>query len=406
MDLHDSSSKNMICIEIEDMIHRLYLIKYIKKNGKLIPKNSNSKFTIDSTNSISVGSQKLFKSEIVPSEGIFYAEMIYKENQINFEIAIEQDNKITNTLESYGTDYATSSQLLIKKKFTVKIEYDNADILLEIIEKSINESKEKLTKNLEIYYNRMPDCWSKLSELESVQSLSQIFLPSKTIDDLKTYLEEFISLKSEYKRFGISHKFTVLLEGKPGMGKSTISRAVAHYFNRRLYVLNLANRDMKESHLIELFRDIKPDSVLVLEDIDAFFVGRKTGTECATGVSFSTLINLLDGSLSSGNGLITFITANHAKNLDKALVRQGRIDKVIHFGDITKDQYDEAWKELVSKEEPPDEEIFRICRNNNLSMSSLMHIFFFGKTKEGMKNKAKESASERSFIDSGNGMYT
>jgi hypothetical protein len=37
-------------------------------------------------------------------------------------------------------------------------------------------------------------------------------------------------------------------------------------------------------------------------------------------------------------------------------------------------------------------------------MSALMHIFFFGKNKEGMKIKARESASERKF-DSCNNMY-
>ncbi len=397
---------NVIPIDIEDILHRLNIIKFIKKNGTIIVLNPESKFKLNSVNTISIGSQKVFKSDIIPSHGNFKVSVKYQNEILEFEIAITPNTNVTNTLESYGSDHSTSNQLLTKDTFTIICEYEKLSVVEQFIEDSINGSKEKTTANLEIFYNRNPDSWSKLSELESVQSLSQIFLPAKTIDEIKSYIDEFINLKSEYKRFGISHKFTVLLEGKPGMGKSTISRAIAHHYNRRLYILNLANKDMRESNLIELFREIKPDSVLVLEDIDAFFVGRKSGAECGTGISFSTLINLLDGSLSSGNGLITFITANHAENLDKALIRQGRIDKIIHFGDMTKDQFDAAWKELISKEEEPDDELFRICQRNNLSMSSLMHIFFFGKTKEGRRNMARQSASERVFAETGNNMYS
>jgi hypothetical protein len=73
---------------------------------------------------------------------------------------------------------------------------------------------------------------------------------------------------------------------------------------------------------------------------------------------------------------------------------------------MTKDQFDAAWKELISKEEEPDDELFRICQRNNLSMSSLMHIFFFGKTKEGRRNMARQSASERVFAETSNNMYS
>ncbi len=396
-----------IIIDIEDMQHRLYIIQYIKtSDGKITPKDTDSRFRINSVNTVNVGSQKLFKSEIIPSIGEFNIKMNYSDTDIEFDIVIKPDLNVNNTVESYGTEHATSNQLLRKDIFSIVCRDDLVDSIKKVVEDSINSHKKKTTSNLEIYYNKCPDHWSKLSELDSVQSLSQIFLPSKMMEDIKTYLDEFINMKKEYKKFGIAHKFTMLLEGKPGMGKSTISRAIAHHYNRRLYILNLANRDMKESHLIELFNDIEKDSVLVLEDIDAFFHGRKAGGESSTAISFSTLINLLDGSLSSGNGLITFITANHAENLDKALVRPGRIDKVIHFGDMTKDQFESAWKELVSKDEPPDEELYRICRNNNLSMSSLMHVFFFGKNKDGMKIKARESASERNFADSSNHMYS
>jgi SpoVK/Ycf46/Vps4 family AAA+-type ATPase len=395
-----------IIIDIEDMQHRLFILKYIYNlKAKIEPKySSESRFRINSINTMNVDGKKIFKSEVIPSFGNFIVSINYLNSDIEFELEIKPDKNVNNSFDSCFREYVTENQILSKEIFSIICKKENYDIVLQLIEDAINSPKKKNTSNLEIFYNKSTNRWCKLSEIESIQDLSKIFLPNNTMDEIKNYLDEFIALKNEYRKFGIAHKFTMLLEGKPGMGKTTISRAIAHHYNRRLYILNLANKEMNESDLIELFNNIEKDSVLVLEDIDSFFHGRKSGSECGTTISFSTLINLLDGSLSSGNGLITFITANNAENLDKALVRPGRIDKVIHFGDITKDQFDCAWKELISKDEQPDEELFKICRNHNLSMSALMHIFFFGKNKEGMKIKARESASERKF-DSSNNMY-
>ncbi len=391
-------------IGIDDNEHIMLLLKYFKKNGNIRPFNSESRFAVNPVNNDIVGSKKIFKTEILPSIGNFNVNLTFKELEVNFEISIIPDTNVHNSFESYGSSYASSNMMVSKKIFNIICKPEDVENISEAIEICINSSKDKTTRNLEIFYNKHGDHWAKLSESEYVQNLSQIFLPLTISNELITYIDEFIQLKDEYKRFGISHKFTILLEGKPGMGKTTISRAIAHHYNRRLYILNLANKNMSESDIIELFANIIPNSVLVMEDIDSFFVGRKSG-ECGSTISFSTIINLLDGSFSSKNGLITFITANNASHLDKALIRQGRIDKVIHFGDMTEDQFEAAWRELISKEEEPDKELFRICQRNKLSMSTLMHIFFFGKTTEKMRLMARQSVSERSFGDDGCSMY-
>jgi len=71
------------------------------------------------------------------------------------------------------------------------------------------------------------------------------------------------------------------------------------------------------------------DSVrlLVIEDIDAIFDQRENKVPDSK-LTFSGLLNVLDG-LNSTAGLITIITTNHIDKLDPALLRSGRIDKVI-----------------------------------------------------------------------------
>jgi len=93
-------------------------------------------------------------------------------------------------------------------------------------------------------------------------------------------------------------------------------------------------------------------SILLLEDIDAAFSGRKQvdggGGMASDGyqssVTFSGLLNALDG-VASGEKRITFMTTNHVEKLDGALIRPGRVDIIAELGDAMKDQV----RELVVK---------------------------------------------------------
>ncbi len=92
--------------------------------------------------------------------------------------------------------------------------------------------------------------------------------------------------------------------------------------------------------------------------------------------------------------------------MDKALIRQGRVDKILYFGEMTRDQFDQAWKARISETEEPDEELFKICQKNNTSMSGLMYAFFFGKNNEERRNLVRNFISERNFKpDTSNHMY-
>lgn len=392
------------CLCVQDWTHKYAILKFFAKNGQIRPLDSECKFTLDSTNYDVIGCKRTLKASRIPYEGTFMID--YEGKQ--FEVILSKDNQYTNFKDNgFGSQMGiTATSLLTMRNFEIRTNESNMDLVLSILENSINyEDESKNTKGLEIWYN-IHDYWKKHSDTDQVQTLDHIFLPTNVSNEIVELIDTFIAMKERYYEFGITHKFTFLLEGKAGMGKSSIARSIANKYNRRLYMLNLGNREMKENDVIELFKNMKKDSILVLEDIDAFFSGRKTGTECATGISFSTLINLLDGNFSANNGLITFITANHPEQLDKALVRQGRIDKVVHFGEMSKDQFDAAWRARISKTEEPDDELFRICQRNKMSMSALMYVFFFGKTTEERRNMARQSVAERNFADSSSHMYS
>jgi SpoVK/Ycf46/Vps4 family AAA+-type ATPase len=92
-------------------------------------------------------------------------------------------------------------------------------------------------------------------------------------------------------------------------------------------------------------------------------------------VSFSAILNTFDGLFSPSNGLIIFITANNPENLDKALIRPGRVDKIIKFDYPRKKEICQAFHSIIGHSQEQFE-IFYKKLHNNLSMSSIVDYFF------------------------------
>ena len=68
------------------------------------------------------------------------------------------------------------------------------------------------------------------------------------------------------------------------------------------------------------------------------FTGRATtDSRQGTGVTFSGLLNAVDG-VASQEGRLLFLTTNHIERLDPALIRPGRCDVHVKFDYATHDQ--------------------------------------------------------------------
>ena len=60
-------------------------------------------------------------------------------------------------------------------------------------------------------------------------------------------------------------------------------------------MLSLAQRDLTDDQLVTLLNSATPNAILVLEDVDAAFVKRSKQDDAHNGVSFSGLLNAIDG---------------------------------------------------------------------------------------------------------------
>lgn len=188
---------------------------------------------------------------------------------------------------------------------------------------------------------------------------------SKSIDTLylsKHNHHNLVSLMSNYNRkdglfqeLELPKKLGILLWGPPGSGKSTTIRVIATYLGKDLYYVDLSNvqsnRDLKE--IFDHIRNRANGGIVVFEDIDSMTSIVKprelvnasaTNYSCASdtdtyaedklsdlvgqtdaSLTLSYLLNLLDGTLSASN-TVYVMTTNHPENLDRALIRSGRID--------------------------------------------------------------------------------
>ncbi|MFC6661116.1 AAA family ATPase [Deinococcus multiflagellatus] len=135
---------------------------------------------------------------------------------------------------------------------------------------------------------------------------------------------------------GIPYRRGYLLHGPPGNGKSSLVAALAGAYGLNVCVLNLAAPELTDDRLNTLLGNLPRRALLLLEDIDAVFVGREPRSP-AVKLSFNGLLNALDG-VAAGEGRVTFMTTNHLSGLDPALIRPGRADRHLPLGNATPDQ--------------------------------------------------------------------
>ena len=162
-------------------------------------------------------------------------------------------------------------------------------------------------------------------------------------DDIK----KFIDNKETYKKLNYPYKYSALLYGDPGAGKSSTILAIASALNRNVEYVNLATSTM--SSLIDRLNKNTNNSIYVFEDVDALTIDSSTNRETSSDksnnqmcvvnqgnsikmftISLSDLLNITDGLLSS-DGAICIFTTNHIEKLDPALLRAGRMNKIIKF---------------------------------------------------------------------------
>jgi len=153
-----------------------------------------------------------------------------------------------------------------------------------------------------------------------------VILPLGVCEDLLADMARFLGREEWYRARGIPYRRGYLLSGPPGCGKTSVVQALASHLGLDIGLLSLTSDGLNDSEFRSLLAGTPPRTMILLEDVDCVFVGRAAGDDKAARLTFSGLLNAIDG-VGAGEGRILVMTTNHPERLDPALIRPGRADR-------------------------------------------------------------------------------
>lgn len=159
---------------------------------------------------------------------------------------------------------------------------------------------------------------------QPMPSLETVILRAGLREQIVADTEEFYASREWCEARGRPWRMNILLEGPPGTGKTSLIRALAGHFGLDLFTISLGATGLRDEHLLALMHKIPPRSILLFEDIDRTVQADKVGAEGSGGVTFSGLLQGLDG-VATPPGLLTVMTANNPGRIDPVLFRPGRV---------------------------------------------------------------------------------
>lgn len=265
-------------------------------------------------------------------------------------ILTEWQNKIQ--LQHYSQTYQFDKKknfysdhfLILKNGIVINLCGNNAYILFGIEqEKEAQElqnqllqfrSRPKKTTQISLIINSPKGLTTKSIEIKK----PRVNFDLHYNDDFKKIHQLIVKNLKKPKTKGL-----YLFHGLPGTGKSTYIKYLIHQQNKRIIFLSPKTAgNLDDMSLTEFLLD-NQNCVLVIEDAEELILSRDNHHNS----KLSFLLNLTDGLLGESLGIQIVATFNtDLKNIDKALLRKGRLTAIYDFKPLTVEKSNALLKSL------------------------------------------------------------
>jgi len=257
----------------------------------------------------------------------------------NMPLADDVDLKrIAEITHGYtGADLAAlvkEAALHALRRYLPKIDWQSDTIDPEILESMyvtqedfMQAFKEIIPSGFREVYVEIPEVrWSDIGGLEEVKQ------------ELREAIEWPLKYPDSFKRLGIEPPKGILLYGPPGVGKTLLAKAVATESGANFISVRgpeILSKWVGESEraIREIFRKarIYAPTVILFDEIDSIVPSRGAvdeGTRVTERI-VSQLLTELDG-IEKLNNVVVIGATNRPDLIDPALLRPGRLDKIIY----------------------------------------------------------------------------
>lgn len=314
---------------------------------------------------------------LVPGPGTHF----FKFRDAWFQVKRERDGKMMDLTS--GSPWETATLTTLSR---------DRSLFADMLQEAADLAKASQVGKIIIYTAWGPE-WRPFGQPRTRRLLNSVILDKGVKERIVQDMEDFLSRGKWYAERGIPYRRGILLYGPPGSGKSSFIQALAGQLDYNICVLNLSERGMTDDKLNHLLVNAPERSFILLEDIDAAFSGRSQSDEhgYSANVTFSGLLNAVDGVASSTSQRIMFMTTNHIERLDPALIRPGRVDVKELLGDATSYQartlFSRFYEGSLPKEELEDLErkIGEMASGSQISMATLQGHFIRNGAREAVE---------------------
>ena len=233
------------------------------------------------------------------------------------------------------------------------------------------EAKQELTT---VVYTNWGTEWRPFGSPRRRRPLHSVVLDTGVAEHVVNDVREFVDSARWYIDRGIPYRRGYLMHGPPGCGKSSFVAALAGELGYDICILNLSDAGLTDDRLAHALSTTPPTSLVLLEDVDAAFVHRDPKDRRSSHVTFSGLLNALDG-VAAGEERILFMTTNHIDRLDPALIRPGRVDVIHHIGHATESQCHRMFLKFFPDRPELAQSFVAAAGHTELSMALLQSYF-------------------------------